>query len=100
MGAKCKAGSDFYGVAEMNMDLLAQSVGLGGYISIWKVAIFTSLFIFWAWAGSWIDKDAEKVHTRRDFWNILYLVRSEEHTSELQSHSFISYAVFCLKKKK
>ena len=27
------------------------------------------------------------------------LQRSEEHTSELQSHSFISYAVFCLKKK-
>ena len=25
--------------------------------------------------------------------------RSEEHTSELQSHSFISYAVFCSKKK-
>src|SRR5210317_1197321 len=28
------------------------------------------------------------------------LTRSEEHTSELQSHSEISYAVFCLKKKK
>ena len=27
------------------------------------------------------------------------IIRSEEHTSELQSHSFISYAVFCLKKK-
>ena len=27
------------------------------------------------------------------------IMRSEEHTSELQSHSFISYAVFCLKKK-
>src|SRR5213080_5182008 len=26
--------------------------------------------------------------------------RSEEHTSELQSHSGNSYAVFCLKKKK
>src|SRR5881296_2904826 len=26
-------------------------------------------------------------------------MRSEEHTSELQSHSNISYAVFCLKKK-
>ena len=26
--------------------------------------------------------------------------RSEEHTSELQSHCYISYAVFCLKKKK
>src|ERR1051326_270756 len=24
------------------------------------------------------------------------ITRSEEHTSELQSHSFISYAVFCL----
>ena len=30
----------------------------------------------------------------------MYYLRSEEHTSELQSHSFISYAVFCLKKKK
>ena len=26
--------------------------------------------------------------------------RSEEHTSELQSRETISYAVFCLKKKK
>src|SRR3546814_10606080 len=30
----------------------------------------------------------------------LYLLRSEEHTSELQSLMRISYAVFCLKKKK
>src|SRR3546814_6382249 len=30
----------------------------------------------------------------------LSLVRSEEHTSELQSLMRISYAVFCLKKKK
>src|SRR3546814_2551781 len=29
-----------------------------------------------------------------------YLARSEEHTSELQSLMRISYAVFCLKKKK
>src|SRR6059058_6316252 len=28
------------------------------------------------------------------------LLRSEEHTSELQSRNDISYAVFCLKKKK
>src|SRR6187431_3687131 len=27
-------------------------------------------------------------------------MRSEEHTSELQSRTVISYAVFCLKKKK
>src|SRR3546814_5543960 len=31
------------------------------------------------------------------FWKV---VRSEEHTSELQSLMRISYAVFCLKKKK
>src|SRR6056300_1856220 len=30
----------------------------------------------------------------------ILIIRSEEHTSELQSHSEISYAVFCLKKKK
>src|SRR5213080_1873103 len=30
----------------------------------------------------------------------VYCLRSEEHTSELQSHSGISYAVVCLKKKK
>ena len=35
-----------------------------------------------------------------DFHEDEHMVRSEEHTSELQSHSFISYAVFCLKKKK
>src|SRR3546814_2869223 len=36
-------------------------------------------------------------------WMALYLatgIRSEEHTSELQSLMRISYAVFCLKKKK
>src|SRR3546814_6097918 len=31
--------------------------------------------------------------------NFAYTVRSEEHTSELQSLMRISYAVFCLKKK-
>src|SRR5213592_1697358 len=30
----------------------------------------------------------------------VYEARSEEHTSELQSRYVISYAVFCLKKKK
>src|SRR3546814_6340627 len=31
---------------------------------------------------------------------LIYVLRSEEHTSELQSLMRISYAVFCLKKKK
>src|SRR3546814_3156215 len=33
-------------------------------------------------------------------WNGKDPIRSEEHTSELQSLMRISYAVFCLKKKK
>src|SRR3546814_4774409 len=44
-------------------------------------------------------------HRRRILRNVGYLEftsrsRSEEHTSELQSLMRISYAVFCLKKKK
>src|SRR3546814_3165658 len=35
-----------------------------------------------------------------DRWLALGVCRSEEHTSELQSLMRISYAVFCLKKKK
>src|SRR3546814_1258665 len=39
-------------------------------------------------------------HTRRLVGQSVSLYRSEEHTSELQSLMRISYAVFCLKKKK
>src|SRR3546814_7435356 len=46
------------------------------------------------------------VHLRREIESVVHrargmrLGRSEEHTSELQSLMRISYAVFCLKKKK
>src|SRR3546814_3543496 len=38
--------------------------------------------------------------TARDRVEFIFEVRSEEHTSELQSLMRISYAVFCLKKNK
>src|SRR3546814_6020760 len=47
--------------------------------------------------------DPEKVHPRAprpEFGKFNRIDRSEEHTSELQSLMRISYAVFCLKKKK
>src|SRR3546814_16959878 len=54
------------------------------------------------WAG-WLSVDGERIAVGTDWtgtrdrsWGI----RSEEHTSELQSLMRISYAVFCLKKKK
>src|SRR3546814_11208069 len=37
---------------------------------------------------------------RRAIIQVIKFMRSEEHTSELQSLMRISYAVFCLKKKK
>src|SRR3546814_6640891 len=42
-------------------------------------------------------------HRVQNFYSVSisgYHIRSEEHTSELQSLMRISYAVFCLKKKK
>src|SRR3546814_2722033 len=48
--------------------------------------------------------DAILAHERIRLWDAaldrMELLRSEEHTSELQSLMRISYAVFCLKKKK
>src|SRR3546814_9035481 len=41
-----------------------------------------------------------QLHNARDQAIYAYRHRSEEHTSELQSLMRISYAVFCLKKKK
>src|SRR3546814_7705162 len=40
------------------------------------------------------------VRPHRQFPGTITALRSEEHTSELQSLMRISYAVFCLKKKK
>ena len=42
------------------------------------------------------------MHLFPDIWTqaMIHHTRSEVHTSELQSHYSISYAVFCLKKKK
>ena len=44
----------------------------------------------------WFYQNIFKLMTELWFWHF----RSEEHTSELQSPVPISYAVFCLKKKK
>src|SRR3546814_5699213 len=47
-----------------------------------------------------VGKPGAGMHKRIMFHVQHRLVRSEEHTSELQSLMRISYAVFCLKKKK
>src|SRR3546814_8974451 len=50
-------------------------------------------------AGRRIDRGERGHRSRRDAEQALHVLRSEEHTSELQSLMRISYAVFCLKKK-
>src|SRR3546814_9675263 len=47
-----------------------------------------------------LDDDDHVARDHRDLEGKLGAARSEEHTSELQSLMRISYAVFCLKKKK
>src|SRR3546814_8388590 len=50
-------------------------------------------------AQIWDDRiGSARVQARN--WRLAFFGRSEEHTSELQSLMRISYAVFCLKKKK
>src|SRR3546814_4736138 len=50
--------------------------------------------------GRWMDNVFIERLWRSLKYECAYLNRSEEHTSELQSLMRISYAVFCLKKKK
>src|SRR3546814_6180776 len=47
-------------------------------------------------------KNSRSAFAKKLFWQSISMgiARSEEHTSELQSLMRISYAVFCLKKKK
>src|SRR3546814_5327457 len=51
---------------------------------------------------SWLRASTSSSFAARgvDLNGLVTFVRSEEHTSELQSLMRISYAVFCLKKKK
>ena len=82
----------------MNKKVLNESYGSGeellesfeSFLGSWNT-LFAHTFR-WSYDGKGLHKKAVDRFTK-------ILTRSEEHTSELQSHSFISYAVFCLKKK-
>src|SRR3546814_10330688 len=58
------------------------------------------------WAGhkqvdhGYVFDECSRCSTQSDQRDFVDSLRSEEHTSELQSLMRISYAVFCLKKKK
>src|SRR3546814_10090607 len=65
-----------------------------------RIFILVMIAVFWEAYARFLDKPLMLptfVDTATTFWD--ELMRSEEHTSELQSLMRISYAVFCLKKK-
>src|SRR3546814_1175548 len=64
----------------------------------------TAAYVAEKWGRRWITCDTSRVAVtlaKQRLMTASYdYYRSEEHTSELQSLMRISYAVFCLKKKK
>ena len=88
---------------------------------IYTLSLHDALPIWFDWLD-WLQYNTTFILCQDDFWNANFCItlkyhiltrnvtfltrnvtwwyRSEEHTSELQSQSTISYAVFCLKKKK
>src|SRR3546814_3612873 len=81
-------------VHEGGVDLLGQRVGLSDLLQ--------HLFVDLAEAGDDVVREAAQLDVivgEQRLEGLDIVVRSEEHTSELQSLMRISYAVFCLKKK-
>src|SRR3546814_7155187 len=61
------------------------------------LVIGTPFFVFFGWLSDRIGR--KKIIMAGCLVAALTYIRSEEHTSELQSLMRTSYAVFCLKKK-
>src|SRR3546814_9047470 len=75
------------------IDLSLRLSGLG-----WRNALCETAFVARGGEGGPADGDLDALAARWPAWHAR--LRSEEHTSELQALMRISYAVFCLKKKK
>src|SRR3546814_6917724 len=80
----------FFGAAALT---LWWSIGRG---RDWIPFLFTLVIFALTMVGLAISMWPDVIPGRVSIWE----ARSEEHTSELQSLMRISYAVFCLKKKK
>src|SRR3546814_10764040 len=67
-----------------------------------RFAVEGALSLHQLWRGMTPRERAVEIFSTLRVWDTEHNngVRSEEHTSELQSLMRISYAVFCLKKKK
>src|SRR3546814_2153343 len=73
--------------------LTSLALGLGSTIAGVLSGGLVVALAFWVWQFRLFDIGYQW------YWFAVAFVRSEEHTSELQSLMRISYAVFCLTKK-
>lgn len=53
--------------------LLAASLDPGPYVSPVKIAVVVAMFLVWAGAAQWVDRDAVVVKTNREQWNVIAL---------------------------
>ena len=74
------------------MSALREILGNSQY---WGLTLSIGAYLFACWL-----KQKTKLAFLNPILVSVIVIRSEEHTSELQSLLAISYAVFCLKKKK
>src|SRR3546814_1538182 len=89
-------GSPLAGLADVVIPL---SAGVERSVAATKSYI-ASLAAIAALVAAWAEDDALEAALTALPGQLEQAFRSEEHTSELQSLMRISYAVFCLKKKK
>src|SRR6056300_1911715 len=77
------------------LTLIAQVLAVWFFVSFGCGILFADAFICFFFK----QKTAYEISEWTGVQTCALPIRSEEHTSELQSHSEISYAVFCLRSK-
>lgn len=50
---------------------VSETAALGVHLSLTKILIAMALFVAWLFANQWVDRDAERVRTNRQIWNIV-----------------------------
>src|SRR3546814_4474542 len=83
---------DFMTLLVIALSLLG-AIGLGSDLIAFAAMLLPPIHIYKQLRGAY------ELRRFSALWRTFVLLRSEEHTSELQSLMRISYAVFCLKKK-
>src|SRR3546814_4804284 len=102
----CRSISESQAEVRRNKGTHSHMAGLALRVFQWSAIWFTgnpvavavhAVTISWLTAVNWSGAGGARIIAASP---VVAILRSEEHTSELQSLMRISYAVFCLKKKK